>query len=333
MTDIVPLDPPAMALARAAVDPNEARLTRRIGRGLVLPLGDGATLQVAFDAATPATDGEALQLQGPYGTLYLADGVTFLRTLTGVDVGPGLDGWLHASVLGRLQGGPFATTQRVAPATDVSPDGVALRLTLQEDGHALGTTASAGAATWCALLAAAPFRPVPAPAEPFLALLVRLPVPLASHRLQAAALGALAPGDVLLPDRARIGVDGTGWLAWPGHRAHVRHGAAGTLEILTLQTGEAAMEEQGEAVAGGVEAGAEAAALDGTALRIDFRLGTLALTLGELRTLGAGTVLELADGGAGAIAIACGGKVLGQGEAVDVGGRLGIRITRWDAPC
>jgi type III secretion protein Q len=76
-----------------------------------------------------------------------------------------------------------------------------------------------------------------------------------------------------------------------------------------------------------------AAALDGTALRIDFRLGTLALTLGELRTLAPGTVLELADGGAGAIAIACGGRVLGQGEAVDVAGRLGIRITRWDASC
>jgi len=86
----------------------------------------------------------------------------------------------------------------------------------------------------------------------------------------------------------------------------------------------------------GVDAGSELDAnpsLDRVALRLDFSLGALALTLGQLRTLAPGAVLELAGASSGAVRIGCGDQVLGEGEAVDVGGRLGIRITRWNAPC
>lgn len=73
--------------------------------------------------------------------------------------------------------------------------------------------------------------------------------------------------------------------------------------------------------------------LDRVSLRLDFSLGALALTLGQLRTLAPGAVLQLAGASSGAVAIGCGDQVLGEGEAVDVDGRLGIRITRWNAPC
>lgn len=86
----------------------------------------------------------------------------------------------------------------------------------------------------------------------------------------------------------------------------------------------------------GIDTGRELDAdpdLDRVALRLDFSLGALALTLGQLRTLAPGVVLQLAGASSGAVAIGCGDQVLGEGEAVDVGGRLGIRITRWNAPC
>lgn len=76
---------------------------------------------------------------------------------------------------------------------------------------------------------------------------------------------------------------------------------------------------------------AGATALDHTPMLLSFELGRLALTLGQLRTLAPGAVLQLAHGGAAHIAVLCAGKALGQGEAVDVEGRLGIRITHWNA--
>jgi type III secretion protein Q len=64
---------------------------------------------------------------------------------------------------------------------------------------------------------------------------------------------------------------------------------------------------------------------------LEFLLGKVRLTLGELRSLAPGAVVTLDDGSPYVIQIRSGGRTLGQGEAVDVDGRLGIRITRWGA--
>ncbi|MGI4937584.1 MAG: type III secretion system cytoplasmic ring protein SctQ [Janthinobacterium lividum] len=69
--------------------------------------------------------------------------------------------------------------------------------------------------------------------------------------------------------------------------------------------------------------------LDQLPLTMHFELGQLAMPLGELRGLGAGTILPLQNGSPRSIAICVSGQRLGTGEAVEVDGQLAIRITQW----
>ncbi|WEF32230.1 type III secretion system cytoplasmic ring protein SctQ [Pseudoduganella chitinolytica] len=332
---------PPRSLLRAEVTADHAALTRRVGRGLRLPLADGVTLHVAFTAEQGTPDADAVALDGPPGRLALHAGVPFLLALTGIDVAafdaaPAAQReWLAARLLGRLAGTPLAAmTLLLRPPPAVAPGvatpGVAtLHLSLQDGSHAVGTPAQADAATWLSLLAAHPFQPVQAPPAPFLALTVRAPARIARHALAPAVLRTLLPGDVIVPARPDVDVDGVGWLRCAGRLARVRYGHTGTVEFLSL---ESAMETEHEAP---MPAQLDVAPpdLDRTPLQLEFRLGALALTLGQLRTLAPGAIFQLDGAADGAVAIVAGGQRLGEGEAVDVAGRLGIRITRWDVPC
>lgn len=75
----------------------------------------------------------------------------------------------------------------------------------------------------------------------------------------------------------------------------------------------------------------QAAALDPVAhlpLDLTLRCGQLNLSLGQLRHLGAGTVLIAAGVTPGFATLCHGDRVVAEGELVDVDGRLGIQITR-----
>ena len=61
---------------------------------------------------------------------------------------------------------------------------------------------------------------------------------------------------------------------------------------------------------------------------LTLRCGTLSLTLGELRRLGSGTVLEIHGVTPGHASLCHGEQVVAEGELVDVQGRLGLQITR-----
>jgi len=63
-------------------------------------------------------------------------------------------------------------------------------------------------------------------------------------------------------------------------------------------------------------------------LDLTFRCGNLTLTLGELRRLASGTVLEVAGITPGHATLCHGERVVAEGELVDVDGRLGLQITR-----
>lgn len=71
--------------------------------------------------------------------------------------------------------------------------------------------------------------------------------------------------------------------------------------------------------------------LDKTPVTLGFELGRVRLTLGDLRTLDIGAVLDLTGGSPQAVAIVSSGRRLGSGELVDVDGQLGIRVVEWDA--
>lgn len=71
------------------------------------------------------------------------------------------------------------------------------------------------------------------------------------------------------------------------------------------------------------------AALEQLPVTLSFELGQVALSLGALRRLTVGATLLLDGGGPASIAIVSGGRRIGSGEAVDVDGRLGVRIVAW----
>ncbi|WP_062381831.1 FliM/FliN family flagellar motor switch protein [Pseudomonas abietaniphila] len=72
--------------------------------------------------------------------------------------------------------------------------------------------------------------------------------------------------------------------------------------------------------------------LDQLSMALTLRCGTLTMSLGELRRVAAGTVLEVSGITPGYATLCHGERVLAEGELVDVEGRLGLQITRMASP-
>jgi len=275
--------------------------------------------------------------------------------------------WLVGTLAGRLQGTLLASLNEIRSASPedlASAALVTLQLRLLDDGHAISVRAAARPEIWLALLEANPetIEPLRMQASAWSGAEFPCRVPLARHRLPPAQFDALAEGDVILPDFAYFDIAGCGRLSLAGCCWRVRYSGARTLELLNQESyvehqqmedesrdglaDESGYDEAGrddrvdsddrEEGDGGEEKQQPPghSALPGMpSLTLRFELGRLNLNLDRLRSLGPGSVLELSEGAAGDIAIACGGALVGRGEVVDVEGRLGIRITRWSGAC
>lgn len=63
-------------------------------------------------------------------------------------------------------------------------------------------------------------------------------------------------------------------------------------------------------------------------LDLTVRCGTLKLSLGELRQLAPGVVLNMEGYGAGMAGLYYGDRPIGHGQLVEVDGRLGLQLSR-----
>jgi type III secretion protein Q len=72
--------------------------------------------------------------------------------------------------------------------------------------------------------------------------------------------------------------------------------------------------------------------LDQLPMALTLRCGSLNLTLGDLRRVAAGSVLEVSGVTPGYATLCHGDRVVAEGELVDVEGRLGLQITRMATP-
>ncbi|WP_341957641.1 FliM/FliN family flagellar motor switch protein [Pseudomonas sp. RC10] len=72
--------------------------------------------------------------------------------------------------------------------------------------------------------------------------------------------------------------------------------------------------------------------LDHLPMALTLRCGHLDLTLGDLRRIAAGTVLEVSGIAPGYATLCHGDRVVAEGELVDVEGRLGLHIIRMASP-
>ncbi|MBN9473240.1 MAG: hypothetical protein ABS43_12280 [Bordetella sp. SCN 67-23] len=369
--DAAPVRAASRRLMRSApvVSPASALLSRAIGRGVRLDLPGvgiewlllpGGRSQRLRDSA------QWLVLETAAGPLWLEDGARLLAGLTGIESDPGSDlpgpdwpPWLTGALAGRLQGTLLASLAAVRPSS--VPDegaGTALELRLRDGRHALCATAVATAEVWLALLdeAGANRRALSMPWSNWLPLAVSRPVLLAVHGLPAALFDDLAAGDLILPSTPYFDTTGHGRLRLAARRWRVRYAGPGRLHILNEESDlssehmdddeafDAALDDPAESgepdqrarVVDEDDPGAadERPEVPGSLdLRLRFELGRLTVSLDQLRALGPGVVLELADGSAHEIAIVCSGARVGDGEVVDVEGRLGVRITHWGGAC
>ncbi|PFH10317.1 type III secretion protein Q [Collimonas sp. PA-H2] len=287
-------------------------------------------------------------------------GATFAATETG--------DWLRAAVLGRLQQTPFTgATDLQFGAAPHWPDPVSLCLTVSDQQHAVVTEIQADASVMLALLSRHDWHANPGRSAPWAGLNFPFQVLLARHGLDLAALQRLQAGDVIIPDSPRFDCQGVGTVDLGGLSIQVQYRPPGSLEIIKLEkkldqseieyaagaahgvlpdaacelaessfsaaSDDDAVAQDGSAIGAASNAtGAILETLEQLPLMLEFRLGQLCLSLGELRNLAAGCVLQLEGGSPSTVAIVACGRALGKGELVDAGGQLGIRITQWTAP-
>ncbi len=146
-----------------------------------------------------------------------------------------------------------------------------------------------------------------------------LQVVLSQLALPLATLTTLQPGDVLFPPLTpasrRAGLCELCYRGAPVAQARLN---ANTLEILTMK------------------ASAETKLTAAASLRVDelpvavaFDVGQLDLTVGQLRTIGAGYMFTLPAEPSRLVTLRANGREIGHGELVELGDKIGVRIVDW----
>lgn len=340
----------AIRLEWPKLGPLHAALTRLIGAGRKATIESSGTLaevRICFppSAANRWEPYDTAVLAGPFGEIEFVDGVRFFRVISGIDIGMGdaeQRQWLSAAALGRLARSPFAAADRLEAALAMPmAEAVMLRVGLRSSSHALFVDARASAETWMNFLGCAEWTREQPHDGKYADLPVALPVRIASHAMDLALLESIKSGDTVVPDSANFDCAGTGWIDAAGLRLQVRYLDANRLEIVAV---EGSMDIESVGTNEGVEtslpheesSSREAREpvlphpeLERLPVRLDFDLGHLQVPIAELRTVAPGMVFEIEGASPASVAVTSSGRLLGKGEIVDVGGKLGIRIVAW----
>lgn len=164
---------------------------------------------------------------------------------------------------------------------------------------------------------------------------VSIAVVLGSLQLAVEQVCTLHSGDVVLLERLRFTADGRGQLSVGQLRLDTQiddEGGYRRLSICSVE--EAAMDDvlftstEVECV-DGQQPGLDAdEPFESLLLDLTVRCGTLKLSLGELRQLAPGVVLNMEGYGAGMAGLYYGDRPIGHGQLVEVDGRLGLQLSR-----
>ncbi len=160
------------------------------------------------------------------------------------------------------------------------------------------------------------------------AFVVPVPVVLGSLRLAIEQLRGVRIGDVLVPEQPPFSAEGVGWLSIGRLRLQVQIDDEGGRRSLSIGSIEESAVDEVQC------AGTEVAGFEGEepfeALLVDLsvRCGALKLSLGELRQLAPGMVLNIDGYGTGMAGLYYGDRAVGLGQLVEVDGRLGLQLSR-----
>ncbi|WP_434560180.1 FliM/FliN family flagellar motor switch protein [Pseudomonas sp. Z4-20] len=243
--------------------------------------------------------------------------------------------------------------------------GIACRLDVRVGAACVASHVEVTGATLLGLLGAAPWQQRKAPwNEDFV---LHVPVLLGHLALDTGLLAVLRPGDVLVPQTALFDASGQGQVRLGRHCLQVRvHSRAAPLRLTVSALEETAMSTHADtdiltpdwddtsryepdaqapdsadypvpddadtetAEAPMQERGVGNERFSDLPLALTIRCGHLSLSLGELRNLAPGAVLEVQGVAPGVAALFHGERALAHGELVEIDGRLGLQVTRVD---
>ncbi|NWD25887.1 FliM/FliN family flagellar motor switch protein [uncultured Pseudomonas sp.] len=188
-----------------------------------------------------------------------------------------------------------------------------------------------------ALCEAGPWHSIagPLPASFQLAMAVTL----GRLRLPITQLRSVRAGDVVMLEQPFFDVQGNGHLHVGRYRLHgCIDDESGPLCLTLVSIEETSMDEDFATQDYSGDAGPELdepvvdvfghEPFDELSMALNVRCGTLALTLGELRNLAPGAVLGISGYAPGMAGLYYGDRPIGQGQLVEVDGRLGLQLSR-----
>lgn len=335
----------------------QAELRRRIGRGLALDfqLGDSqgvltlrqATQGPAQDGVTLASGLGLLRLNRASALLSLFSSCPALLPHDTDTDEAGDHDWYWSFYNQCLSPQLREVFGHFSPSAQALGDGLPCELEVRLDEQRVLSEAQLPTTTLEQLLARPGWRPLSYRPSPDWRL--STPVVLGRTALTMGQLKSLRPGDVVLPEQALFQPDGNGSLFLGRQRLQLRLHLSPTPHFVITALEETAMNAFASEFAAdpiapvlsadstiddAIEATTEdttleaADAFDDLPLALTLNCGRLSLTLGELKTLGTGSVLSLGKGTPGFAMLCHDDRPLAHGELVDVDGHIGLQITR-----
>lgn len=313
---------------------------QRLGRGLHLPFQvEGQAGELRLEPGRPPAGSEAVCFDTQCGVLALAKAGPLLSllgecpvTLAGADNDP--DAWFWALFQYHLSPEVRALLGYVRLLHTERPKGFGCRLTVTlgaswAEGYVWLSTES-----FLALHEAGAWRVSAAPLP--LSFQLAIAVTLGRLRLPIVQACGLRAGDVLVLEQIFFQAEGSGYMPVGTKRLHGRIGDdAGCLRFTLTSIEDTSVDddlavphysghEDDEPVTDvfGPEP------FDELSMTLSVRCGTLDLTLGELRNLAPGAVLGIAGFTPGMAGLYYGDRPIGQGQLVEVDGRLGLQLSR-----
>ncbi|MBY8944560.1 MULTISPECIES: FliM/FliN family flagellar motor switch protein [unclassified Pseudomonas] len=321
------------------VNGDTAAARRRLGRGLRLPfkvVGQDGELLLEPGSA-PAQD-KAVCFETVRGVLAFADAGPLLSLLgecpvTLAQFGNDPDSWFWALYQHHMSPQVRELLGYVRLLETHRPKGFGCRLSVTQGASRVEGYVWLTPETFLALCEAGPWRATAAalPARFQLAIAVTL----GHAQLPIAQARSLRSGDVLVLDSRFFSAQGTGYVQVGRQRLHGRIDDDTGPLCLTLTSIEDSPVDDNFAAPHYSAHEEDKPVLDvfgqepfeALSVALNVRCGTLNLTLGELRNLAPGSVLGIAGYSPGMAGLFYGDRAIGQGQLVEVDGRLGLQLS------
>ncbi|MCR4538178.1 FliM/FliN family flagellar motor switch protein [Pseudomonas sp. 18.1.10] len=312
----------------------------RLGRGLHLPFKVvGQAGELRLEPGRPPSGGESLCFDTQCGVLALAQAGPLLSLLgecpvTFAGAGDDPDSWFWALFQYHLSPEVRALLGYVRLLHAERPKGFGCRLTVTLGASRVEGYVWLSPESFFALHEAGAWQASAAPLP--LSFQLAIDVTLGRLRLPIVQAGSLRAGDVLVLEQTAFQAGGSGYVPVGRKRLHggIDDDTGWLRFILTSIEGTSVDEDLAVPHYSGHEDdepvmdvfGPEP--FDELSMALSVRCGTLNLTLGELRNLAPGAVLGIAGFAPGMAGLYYGDRPIGQGQLVEVDGRLGLQLSR-----